>query len=248
MSRMGRFLGLTVIGLVVALITGCESDIAIPAEADHFENPYDWVGKKHNEIVEHALQEAQAEGVEPSVSWVITCVSSYMDGMPLEGTNERLRSSPDDLSVEYAVRMVTEGEHFVRSIIDSLAASGIASQDFRAHVGALLSEAYLADPERFDKLAKDIWDTDYNPTEKMILLCAASIGKHTSIFWTSKVPERVNLASQAIPPIVLIDIGGGILGGIIEATRNDSGWQDIFWGVLGGAAGASTLGALWGGR
>lgn len=34
--------------------------------------------------------------------------------------------------------------------------------------------------------------------------------------------------------------------GIVEATRSDSGWQDIFREVPGGGAAASTLGALCG--
>ena len=32
--------------------------------------------------------------------------------------------------------------------------------------------------------------------------------------------------------------------GIVETTHSDTGWQDIFWEVLGGSAAASTLGAL----
>jgi hypothetical protein len=236
---------------VLMVLVGCETETTAPehhqGDQGEFDNPYDWVGEMHNKGLDHALSRIAAD---PSADWgpdaVKTVVMEFVQSEP--GGPHLLAAGVSDVDFRDLAAIGLWTVDAYHGYISTLYTEGKVSHEFADYATLILDLCLQGSAERLNHIAGGIHNSAMPQGEKVILLSAVAVAKHSTEYWSTRPATEVLRGTQALPPIAAADLVGGVCGGVTTwvTTRGTghSDWMDIAGGALIGAVGASTLGFL----
>jgi hypothetical protein len=241
MKLRGSITVLTLIAAAGLLLVACEHDTTRPEQADQgLENPYDWVGEKHNQCLDYTIPIVTSD---PSRDWTLqdTWNLAWEYFQSIGDDRVVLRAGVINSRSHHIDYLSLGGREAQLACVDSLAGVGVVSELFAVYAKDLIDAGAQGDSPRLHDLTREVQASDLDSDEKAMLLSSVSVAVHSSAYWSLGDPGMGIL--QAIPAVVLLDFGGALFGAISSHVSGDDG-ETIVIKALIGAAAASTLGAI----
>ncbi len=232
---------------MIALVLGCETDVTQPTETEAFRNPYDWVGKEHNECISYVMDRVAAH---PDSQWqaidAINLVQEYF------GSNKDLailtgiphpRGFPPAELLEFVLNLAYGGRERYISFLDSLQSEGALSRRF-SELSLEILDAIdsQASTHLLNAICVKVDTAEIPVIEKDLLLLQVAIARHSKELWEQASCSTDPFPMLSVAPPLLIagmDVIGGVAGGIVSYRSGNSATDAIVDGlIIGGATSA----------
>lgn len=249
-----QFKNLTVVALLIACLIGCQTENSVsPVDTKTEENPYDWVGKKHNECLTWLMDRILVDSTDSlSQADVISLVRDYFRADPtmrLLGISNEVKANSEQ-AISLALPIAFSGMRGYRSFLDSLTNEGAVSRKFaELSIGILDGLGSSGSNSELDGISQEIASADLIEDEKALLWLELSIAKYSRKLWATYEKQEGPFLILSIPPAAIIvgmDVIGGVATGIISHRSGNSTRDSVIDGLIGGAAasGCGLLGML----
>lgn len=230
----------------VFLVVGCANETTGPDNLGGFENPYDWVGEMHNKGLDYTLDIVIED---PDQDWTPQEIGILAaDYYRSQSKDQSLPAGTGNMDFPSLTGVSLGGKPRYVAYLDSLYDAGVVSDHFRGYAEQILDLCEQGDREGLAGVAEEVDRSAAADEEKVILLAAISVARHSLIYWLKSPKGSLLRSSQMVHPIAAADMVGAAVGGLSTWWNNRNSGSTDWWGIAGGALigglGASTMGFI----